>query len=332
MGKQSRIKKERQVQREQERARLDLQVETRRAEAEALFDEFERTLASQGIKIPPDSKLEQAMLLARHIKYIREENAALPVLTPDEEDDMFRRTTWLWGMAPKVIAAARHEDFRELVPHLKLVVDGEFAQSVPGDPNEDSDKLFELVIALAVLPFAKNLKVDTGNAADRNPDLLFDFGGQRWGIACKALYTGKPERYRDSVIKGASQIEKSEAERGVVCVSLRNLLDQSLFLPRHGDALVGMPKHAMREVLEQEETRITREVVTPVKADIGRDFESRPKTEKAVIHVSAGCARTGTPDDIRMTYFAHVMTVGTVHDALEEALNAGLQAIQPPLP
>jgi len=332
MGKQSRMKKERHEQREAERARLDAQVEKRRDECEALFDAFERVLADQGIKIPRDSKLEQALLLARHIKYIREEDAALPELTPADEDDMFRRTTWLWGMAPKVIDAARHEDFRELVPHLKLVVEGEFAQSVPGDPNEDSDKLFELVVALAVLPFAKNLKVDTGNAAAKNPDLLFDFAGTRWGIACKALYTVKPERYRESVIKGASQIEKSEAERGVVCVSLRNLLDQSLFLPRRGDALVGMSKQAMREVLAQEEARIKRAIVDPVREDIGRDFETRPKTEKAVIHVSAGCARTGTPEDIRMTYFAHLMTVGTVYDAFEEALNSGLQAAQPPLP
>jgi hypothetical protein len=288
MGKQGRAKKERRREREFERMRMNVHVELHRAELDALADRFERLLGDVGIRIPAGSKLEQAMLLPRQLRYIREEGAPLPDISPENEDGMFRRITWLWGMIPRVLDASRHENFSELVPHLKLVIDGEFAQSIAGDPDEDSDKLFELVVALGVLPAVKNLKIDTGNAASRNPDLLFDFEETRWGIACKALYTSKPERYRDSVIKGASQIERSEAQRGVVCVSLRNLLNHALFLPRQGTSFVGRPKPAMLAILADEESRISREVIDPVKRDIARDFETRPKTEKGVIHLSAG--------------------------------------------
>jgi hypothetical protein len=331
MGIQSKAKQKRR----QRRERLASQSERRRAEVEALFDEFEALLRRHRIHVPTGSKLEQALLLARQLRYIREEEAPLPDLSPEDEDDMFRRVTWLWGMAPKLVVASRHDDFAELLPHLRLVVEGEFAQSVPGHPDGDSDKLFELVVALAILPEATNLRMDTGNASSANPDLLFDFRGTRWAIACKALYSSKSERYRDSVIKGASQIEKSEAARGVVCVSLRNLIDQSLFLPRRGDMLVGMPFAMARELLAKEEDRIHRELIKPVRHDITTDFATRPKTEKAVLHVSAVCARTGTPEDVRLTYLAHVMTVGMtvgrVDGSLLAALNAGLQASQPPL-
>jgi hypothetical protein len=325
------VKLERRRLRQLEEQRMNERVEKRRAELENLTDSFERMLGDHGIKIPSGSKLEQALLLPRHIKYIREEDAPLPKLSPEDEDDMFRRVTWLWGAIPRLLEASAHPDFRELVPHLKLVVDGEFAQNVPGERDQESDKLFELAVALALLPVSKNMKVDTGDSSSKNPDLLFDFQGTRWGIACKALYTSKPERYRDSVIKGASQIEKSEAQRGVVCVSLRNLLNHSLFLPRRGEFLVGMPKDAARSLLGDEESRIQQEIIEPVTADIGEDFKTRSKVETGVVHVSTVCARTGSPDDIRMTYLAHIMTVGRVYDPLVDALNAGLQAIQPPL-
>ena len=88
----------------------------------------------------------------------------------------------------------------------------------------------------------------------------------------------------------------------------------------------------MLAILAEEEERIKQEVIEPVREDICADFETRPKTEKAVIHLSAVCARTGTPEDIRLTYLAHLMTVGGVDDHLTDAFNAGLQAMQSPLP
>jgi hypothetical protein len=306
--------------------------ERRRAEQEELADRFEALLGDHGITILTGSRLEQALLLPRLLKHIREDDAPLPELSAADEDDMFRRAAWLWAMIPRLLEATGHQSFRELVPHLKLVVAGEFAQNVAGDRDEDSDKLFELVVALAILPYARNLKMDTGDAAARNPDLLFDFEGTRWGVACKALYTSRPERYRDSVINGASQIERSDAARGVVCVTLRNLIDHAQFLPRDGELLVGMSKVGARKLLAEEEARITRETIDPVKQDIGAAFAARPKVERAVLHVSAVCARTGTPTDVRMTYMARLMEVGRIDTRFADALNAGLQALQPPLP
>lgn len=329
MGAQSRAKRDRR----ERRAAILRQVEQRGAEVEALFDDFEALLARLGLEVRRGSKLEEALLFVRHLKYIRDEKAALPDLSPEDEDAMFARACWLWGMAPKLIAASRHPDFRQLVPHIKYVVTSEFAQNVPGQRDQEADKLFELVVALAILPRAKNLRVDTGKDADRNPDLMFDFNGVRWAIACKGLYALKAERYRDSVIKGAQQIERSNAKRGVVCVSLRNFISQKLFLPREGETFTVLaPDHA-KALLAQEEERFRREIIAPVARDIARDFATRTKVERAVLHVSAVCARTGYwPDDIRLTYMARIADEGNPNDELVDALNAGLQPATPPLP
>jgi hypothetical protein len=78
-------------------------------------------------------------------------------------------------MIPKILAAEAHPDFPQLVPHLRLVVQGELALSVPGPRDEESDKLFELTVALALPPSVRNLRLDTGLASRRNPDILCDF-------------------------------------------------------------------------------------------------------------------------------------------------------------
>src|SRR5688500_7646416 len=107
-------------------------IEERRREVDALFNEFEALLMRHGARVPTGSTLEEALLFARQLHYIRREGAPLPDLEPNEEDDMFRRVAWLWAMAPKLIRLEGHPDFGEIVPHLRLVVQGEFAQSVPG--------------------------------------------------------------------------------------------------------------------------------------------------------------------------------------------------------
>jgi hypothetical protein len=268
---------------------------------EALFDDFEALLRKLDLKVEPGSKLEEALLFNRQLKYIRNERAPLPNLSADDEDALFARVTWLWGMAPKLIAASKHPDFSQLVPHIKLVLTSEFAQNVPGERDQDADKLFELVVAGAMLPRATNLRVDTGSDKAPNPDIMFEFNGIRWSIACKGLYALKPERYRDSVIKGAEQIQRSSAERGVVSVSLRNFINQKLFVPRErGTFVVLDPRHA-RELMDQEEERFRRDIIRPVTRDIARDFATRPKVERAVLHISSVCARTVRGPGIRLT-------------------------------
>jgi hypothetical protein len=259
------------------------------ARLEALHHRFEDLLARHGSRIRPGSDLEQALLLATQLRYVRNEKAPLPEVHDDAEDNMWRRAGWMRILIPKLLAAESHADFSELVPHLRLLVEGEIAQSVPGPRDEPSDKLFELTIALALLPAARNLRLDTGSAGPANLDILCDFEGERWGIACKALYTTDPRRYRDVIRNGARQIERSEATRGFVCISLRNILDQRLLLPRVAGNLQGMPSSAMHAILDDEQARIQRDLIEPVSRDIAKDFASRPGLEKGVVHVLGGC-------------------------------------------
>lgn len=67
--------------------------------------------------------------------------------------------------------------------------------------------------------------------------------------------------------------------------------------------------------------------------DVARDFASRPKVERAVLHISSVCARTGyPPHDIRLSYMTRIASEGDPNDELVDALNAGLQLATPPLP
>src|SRR5258706_289174 len=73
---------------------------------------------------------------------------------------------------------------------------GRLAQNAPTTPgDQDSDRVFELLVALCFLPYIGTVDPDRGRGD--NPDLLFPYQGQTWGIACKRLYSPAPERFRE---------------------------------------------------------------------------------------------------------------------------------------
>jgi hypothetical protein len=178
--------------------------------------------------------------------------------------------------------------FEALIPWLRLFgsTKGQLAQTSPtvvGD--QDSDRAFELLVALCLLPRIGQLIPDRGRGD--NPDLLFRFssgaGWRTWGIACKRLYSTKPERFRDTVIKAITQIENSAAERGLVFVSLVNLVNHDAFYPRTDEGYIGLHLQNMMKLLDTEEQRLAEEIVALSDRELAAEFVGK-KALPGVVH------------------------------------------------
>jgi len=83
--------------------------------------------------------------------------------------------------------------------------------------SKDRDVAFEVYAACLATRFATDVRLD-------GPDLLFRFGGQTIGVACKAIYgndVSKPLR------KGRDQIEAAKCDAGIVLVQLTNRIPRN---------------------------------------------------------------------------------------------------------
>jgi hypothetical protein len=272
-------------------------------DADRTFDNFEALLQRYNVEIRVGSRLESALLFARKILDVRRGEEP-----PEIADDrpLFREMCGLFDLARRVVAASRAmpSKFESLVPALDLFCsDGQLSQSAPTPPrddrqnDQDADRLFELLVAVCLLPRISQLVIDRGSGT--NPDLLFRFssgsGSRTWGIACKRLYSTTSARYRDTVRKAIDQIEKSPAEHGLVFVSLVNLVRHDVFYPLNdGGEYTGFSRGHMIELLEQEQRRIG--------GTVGLDaafFETEFANKKAmpgVVNYIATTYLTGSPE------------------------------------
>ena len=118
----------------------------------------------------------------------------------------------------------------ETTRHLELVLGDEpFIQHyVTRRENEDNNKVFELYMATLAMLAEARVEVEDPYpkkpVRQKNPDVIATFRGCRWGLACKALHALSVQNYRDHLLKGIQQIDDSPVDRGVVVVSLKNVL------------------------------------------------------------------------------------------------------------
>lgn len=263
-------------------------------------DQFEALLARHGITITVGSRLEDALIFARHVLHVRA--GSEPVDVPDDRP-RWREMLGVFDLATRLLLAERtmRGKFEALIPWLKLfgTTRGQLAQTAPTTAgDQDSDRMFELLVALCLLPRIGRLVPDLGRGD--NPDLLFRFssgaGARTWGIACKRLYSTNPQQFRRTVTKAVSQIENSAAERGLVFVSLVNHVNHDLFYPMTEDgSYVGMHRDRAIELLNAEQTRLQSTLVGLTDSDLGDEFHGK-KAMPGVVHYVATTFLTGSSD------------------------------------
>ena len=83
---------------------------------------------------------------------------------------------------------------------------------------------WEALVASLAASFATNV-------AQEEPDIACEFGGTRWGLACKVLYSRDADHHIDRLVEGAKQIEKAPCDLGIVVANVTNLIRHDRFMP-----------------------------------------------------------------------------------------------------
>ena len=199
--------------------------------------QFEKLLNQYNLEISEDSSLDKAC-----IEIVRVVEAAKDQIKLDAEKDF--RDTWrvLSGITDfirKVLSVKDHPDFPQLLSHIELLLDPNagIVQTIKTESiNQSAHKIFELYIAIVAMRIGSNVKLESPNAPQsNNPDVIFDYEGESWGIACKMLNSKKPKTYRNRLEEGIDQVERAPVERGFVCMSLKNITPYDVLMPLHTD-------------------------------------------------------------------------------------------------
>lgn len=198
-------------------------------EASKLNDEFERLLRAHDVEIKKGSLLEMVALAVEEVlsKY------HAPDSRNPETDirELFRQATGATGLAHRIVRVANHKDFGQLVKHLKLLEATMPNQNLRTPITDgDNNKVFELLIASAAMVHGTEIELDDPNeSTGRNPDIMATIQGIRWAFACKAAHTKNGKTIKESIEKGVQQIDRSDAQKGIVIVNVKNIVDHEEF-------------------------------------------------------------------------------------------------------
>jgi len=255
--------------------------------------EFETFLRSLGIAIRPGSVCEDVCLCLEEFLYMHERKVALP---PEDVRQRMRRIVGMVDLVRKIQRSRSHPCFNTLVPHLRLL-DGldvdPLQNSKTGVRDQSSNKLFELLVAMAAMTFSPSVALERPRGhASASPDVIVDVDGVPWGLACKVLHSSDERAYRTRVADGIRQIERTPVRSGLVVINLKNLVDTDLLMPYEPDS---REPYTVLETDREMDRRIAlvreaiRSKIDKV-ADLVADAFSKTKARPYVIHYVPGVA------------------------------------------
>jgi len=200
--------------------------------SEQLIFDFETLLRDNGLVIKKDSDLEKISfaILETNSKHKKE-------IIHDNNIDiraLFSDIAGLVDIVGKIVKNRTHPDFKQLLPHLEVLNKaGTAVLTTKSKITDDgNNKLMELYIALLCMRFATNIRLDDpNNSRGDNPDIMFKYRNNEWAIACKALHSAKEKTLYDTIEKGTEQINRSNADKGLVVVNFKNIIDRNQIWP-----------------------------------------------------------------------------------------------------
>lgn len=232
---------------------------------EQLLFQFEELLRTQkGIPtIPPDLNLGKASYAVMDMLESFKKGGQDHDKTKDYRPE-WRQAAALGDLLRKILHASKQPHFEQLWPHIHLLLgDTNIAQNVNSlITDSDANKLFELYMALVLSPISAGLELDdpVKSSGGRNPDIIADINGVRWAFACKVLHTKSPETFIGNVRKAVEQIDRSNADKGIVVISLKNVIPHDDFWPitkepGSGDIIYGCWPHPDSAAVQLDQIR-----------------------------------------------------------------------------
>jgi len=198
-------------------------------QAAAVVDKFLALLEARGLRLQQGGAAESEALAMIDLLEMWKK----PATRPSDPRNVVRAAMGFVDLAGKVVSVAGHSNFDELWPHLEMLNTTTVLQNAMSPVTDDAaNKVIELYMACLAMGFSSNVALDhpTKSKGD-NPDVMFDFRGQRWALALKTLHSTKARTIYDNIKKGADQIEASEAKYGLVVVNLKNVIDYDALWP-----------------------------------------------------------------------------------------------------
>jgi hypothetical protein len=198
-------------------------------QARKKMEVFESFLKERDIIIEPGSELESFTLNIYDVLYKQLD----PKIQNQYEDirPWIRNILGMNNLIHLILEIKDHPSIEQLLEHLLMLNKGNPLQNVPTSVLDDSsNKIFELLVAAAVMKFTDSIELESPKVGlSRNPDIIFETSNVSWGVACKVMHSKKGKSIFDNIIKGIDQIEKSRADKGIVIINIKNLIDHDKY-------------------------------------------------------------------------------------------------------
>ncbi len=202
---------------------------------ERLVFQFESFIRQHqaGLELPKGSPIEAAGLAA--IEMLETFRGQIPHDTKKDHRPAWRQAIALGDLLRKLHSGSNSPGFPNLWPHVNLLLQNcNFAQNTAHRREDtDGDKVFELYIALLLLPLCSALQVDdpVHSAGGKNPDLIAIIDGERWAFACKVMHSDSPKSLLDRVKDGVRQLKAAKMDKGIVVISLKSVIPHDQLWP-----------------------------------------------------------------------------------------------------
>lgn len=192
---------------------------------------FSKKLTELGITINKDSDLYR---IGFYVLELLEKHKD-PNLRDEWEDfrPVMRDVIGFNNFLSKIIPLLDSEYNETVIEHIKLLN----TSSIPLTKmskvtDQGANKLFELYVAGLCYPDFTAIELDSPiNSKGNNPDVIFQYNEEKWGIACKMINSFKAKSIMDNIIKGIDQIENSPCDCGFVMINLKNVIDYDEIWP-----------------------------------------------------------------------------------------------------
>lgn len=225
-------------------------------------DDFEELLTQHRISIPRNSATGADMLpIWSILETLRRGFEG----TPDDLKGEYTAGAAVHDLAAKVLAVKTHADFEMLLPHLELLAQGAVhLTEQPGIVGADTyNKLIELYWACLLMDTGVRIELDhPKHSQGNNPDVIAIDGSRKArAYAFKTIRSPHAQSILEHIIKGVDQIERSDAEEGIVALNLTPKLFQAGLWPPEGQYFLDWrdPASMAMRVLRQGVAEVVRD-------------------------------------------------------------------------